>query len=68
MSSGVSSGYRTQRKPGHTGGRGRAVLQYGSSMGLTLGLKSKKMTSDKLCSRKAFCLNESGCDTLVDWS
>ena len=51
----------------HKWSMGRAVFQYGS-VGVTLSLKTKKKTSDRLCSHKASPLNESGYVSLVDWS
>ena len=63
---GASLGYWTRRKICHKRCRERAVLQYGSG-DVTLSLKCKKTTSDKLCSQKASLPNESGCEPLVDW-
>ena len=67
VSFGVSSGFWSQKKSCHTGGRLWAVLQYGSVC-VTLSLKTQKTTSDRYCIHKASPLNESGCESLVYWS
>ena len=64
---GVSSAYWIGRKICHKRCSGRSFLLYGSG-GVTLSLKSKKMSSDIFCSQKASLLNESGCESLVYWN